>query len=97
MSEYHFEYEVARYSGMSPAERKAEEKLRKRVKGIVFGTDTGSGAYYYDLITRHPIGARAKRAVDLLASTIAITLLSPVFLAIMAAIKLTSKGPIIFR
>jgi lipopolysaccharide/colanic/teichoic acid biosynthesis glycosyltransferase len=97
MSEYHFEYEVARYSGMSPAERKAEEKLRKRVKGIVFGSDTGSGAYYYDLVTRHPVGARMKRVVDLVASTIAITLLSPLFLLIMAAIKLTSKGPIIFR
>ncbi len=100
MSEYHFEYEAARYSGMSPAEKAAERKLRSRVKGFVFPDEdagSGGGAYYYDLVTRHPIGARAKRAVDLLASTVIITLLTPVLLAIMALIKLTSRGPIIFR
>ncbi|HYO78198.1 MAG TPA: sugar transferase, partial [Thermoanaerobaculia bacterium] len=99
MSEYHFEYEVARYSGMSPAEKAAERKLRSRVKGIIFPEDTGSGAgaYYYDLVTRHPIGARVKRAIDLVASTALITMLAPLFLLIMAMIKLTSRGPIIFR
>ncbi|HEX8616323.1 MAG TPA: sugar transferase [Thermoanaerobaculia bacterium] len=99
MSDYHFEYEAARYSGMSPAEKAAERKLRSRVKGIIFPDDTGSGAgaYYYDLVTRHPVGARVKRAIDLLASTAIITALVPVFLVIMALIKLTSRGPIIFR
>jgi lipopolysaccharide/colanic/teichoic acid biosynthesis glycosyltransferase len=97
MSGYHFEYELPRYHGMSPAERRAERKLRKRVKGIVFPDDTGSGAYYFDLVTRHPVAARLKRVVDLLASTVLITLLAPLFLLIMAAIKFTSRGPIIFR
>lgn len=38
-----------------------------------------------------------KRSFDLICSTVAIILLSPVFLAIAVAIKLTSKGPILFR
>jgi lipopolysaccharide/colanic/teichoic acid biosynthesis glycosyltransferase len=97
MSEYQFEYEVARYSGMSPSERAAERKLRRRVHGIVFRNEDDSGAYYYDLATRHPVAARLKRAVDVLASTALITLLTPLLLAIMALIKLTSRGPVIFR
>ena len=99
MSEYQFEYEAARYSGMSPAERAAERKLRRRVQGIVFADDTGSGAgaYYYDLSTRYPVAARVKRGIDLAASTVLITVLLPVFLAIMVLIMLTSRGPIIFR
>ncbi|MFP5247487.1 MAG: sugar transferase [Thermoanaerobaculia bacterium] len=97
MAGYHFEYEIPRYYGLSPVERRAERKLRKRVKGIVFGDDSGSNAYYFDLVTRHPIGARVKRVVDVVASTILITLLAPLLLLIMALIKLTSPGPIIFR
>jgi exopolysaccharide biosynthesis polyprenyl glycosylphosphotransferase len=38
-----------------------------------------------------------KRAMDVLGSLIAILLLSPIFLAIAAAVKLTSRGPIFFR
>lgn len=38
-----------------------------------------------------------KRAIDLMASAVGLTLLSPVFLAIAAAIKLTSKGPVLFK
>jgi len=38
-----------------------------------------------------------KRAMDIAGSAIAIAMLSPIFLAIAAAIKLTSKGPIFFR
>lgn len=42
--------------------------------------------------------ARAiKRAVDLAGSAAALVLLSPFFLVIAAAIKLTSRGPILFR
>jgi lipopolysaccharide/colanic/teichoic acid biosynthesis glycosyltransferase len=97
MSEYHFDYELPLVRGLDPTARRAARNER-RVKGIVFsGEDSGGGAYYYDLITRHPVGARAKRCVDLVVSTIAITLLAPVFLLIMALIKLTSKGPVMFR
>ena len=38
-----------------------------------------------------------KRALDLLISATVLLLLSPLYLAIAAAIKLTSKGPVLFR
>lgn len=40
---------------------------------------------------------RTKRAMDILGSLAALTLLSPVFLIIALAVKLTSRGPILFR
>jgi len=40
---------------------------------------------------------RTKRAMDILGSLAALTLLSPVFLIIGLAVKLTSRGPILFR
>jgi exopolysaccharide biosynthesis polyprenyl glycosylphosphotransferase len=39
----------------------------------------------------------AKRVLDVVGSVMAVLLLSPVFLAIALAIKLTSKGPVLFR
>lgn len=55
---------------------------------------------YPDLM--NPSGRRksllaVKRAIDLFISTFVLILLSPVFLAVALAIKLTSKGPILFR
>jgi lipopolysaccharide/colanic/teichoic acid biosynthesis glycosyltransferase len=41
--------------------------------------------------------AALKRAMDIVGSIIALLLLSPMFLAIAAAIKATSKGPVLFR
>jgi lipopolysaccharide/colanic/teichoic acid biosynthesis glycosyltransferase len=38
-----------------------------------------------------------KRSLDMAVSAVGLALLSPVFLAIAAAIKLTSKGPVFFR
>ncbi|MEO8380446.1 MAG: sugar transferase [Acidobacteriota bacterium] len=96
MTEYQFDYEVPSSRGRGRAERPAQS-LQRRVKGIVFVDDTGSGAYYYDLATRHPVAARVKRIIDLVAATAAITLLSPLLLLIMALVKLTSPGPVIFR
>lgn len=96
MTQYHFDYEIPATRPLTKAERHAQ-MLQRRVKGIVFNDDTGSGAYYYDLSTRHPFGSRVKRLIDLLASTILITLLTPVLLVIMALIKITSPGPVIFR
>jgi lipopolysaccharide/colanic/teichoic acid biosynthesis glycosyltransferase len=97
MSEYHFEYELPEHRGLPQALARADRDQLRRVKGFVFRDDTGSGAYYYDLATRHPLGARVKRAIDIFASLMLITLLAPLFLVIMALIKLTSPGPIIFR
>ena len=41
--------------------------------------------------------AALKRAMDVLGSSLALVLLSPIFLAIAIAIKLSSPGPILFR
>ncbi|HKR63032.1 MAG TPA: sugar transferase [Thermoanaerobaculia bacterium] len=95
MTTYHFDYEIPENAGSAEAQfRKAGNR---RAKGIVFGDDTGPGTYYFDLRTRYPVAARVKRGIDLVASTIAITLLSPLLLVLMALVKLTSPGPIIFR
>lgn len=93
-SEYRFDYELPRNGG-SP--RHQLHKEAKRVKGIVLEDDTGRHAYYFDLVTRHPVGARLKRLFDVLFSLTMILLLAPVLLLIMAAIKWTSPGPVIFR
>jgi Undecaprenyl-phosphate glucose phosphotransferase len=44
-----------------------------------------------------PIEQFAKRVVDIVVSALAIILFSPLFLAVAAAIKLDSKGPVFFR
>jgi lipopolysaccharide/colanic/teichoic acid biosynthesis glycosyltransferase len=46
---------------------------------------------------RNRLALAAKRAIDIVCSLGAITLCAPVFIAIAAAIKLTSKGPVLFR
>ena len=94
MAEYHFDYELSRISHVFRRDRR---RIARRIKGIVFNDATGPNAYYYDLATRHPVGARLKRVVDVVASLALISALAPVFLMIMAAIRLTSPGPIIFR
>ncbi len=38
-----------------------------------------------------------KRAFDLIAATLGLVLLSPLFLAIAALVKLSSPGPVLFR
>lgn len=43
------------------------------------------------------MGRAMKRGMDILGSLLLLALFSPVFLAIAAAIKLTSRGPILFR
>lgn len=41
--------------------------------------------------------ANIKRAIDILASTVALVLLSPLFLILAIGVKLDSKGPVFFR
>jgi lipopolysaccharide/colanic/teichoic acid biosynthesis glycosyltransferase len=43
------------------------------------------------------LGRAMKRSMDVLGSLLLLALLSPVFLVIAAAIKLTSRGPVLFR
>ena len=89
MTTYHFDY-TQPHSKRPPTDGRTP-------LGIVLQNDAHAGAYYYDLRTRKPIAARMKRLFDLLFATAIITLLAPLLLAIMALIKLTSPGPIIFR
>lgn len=71
----------------------------------VFGDDSddhGSAnpAFYPELFHPHDskkVSRVAKRALDVVASVAAIIVLSPVFLAIAALVKLTSKGPVLFK
>jgi exopolysaccharide biosynthesis polyprenyl glycosylphosphotransferase len=57
-------------------------------------------ALYPDLETRDEsrrVSIVIKRAMDIFGSLMAVILLAPVFLAIAIAIKLTSRGPVLFR
>jgi len=61
---------------------------------------SGNPAFYPDLSHLHEeqkIPFLVKRVVDVLGSTLAIVVFSPLFLAIAILVKLTSKGPILFR
>ncbi len=55
---------------------------------------------YPDLLTKRQASTSLrmiKRCIDVLGSSLALIVLSPVFAAIAIAIKLTSKGPILFK
>ena len=57
-------------------------------------------ALYPDLHQRdsaNRLGRTLKRGMDILGSLVLLALLSPVFFVIAAAIKLTSRGPVLFR
>jgi exopolysaccharide biosynthesis polyprenyl glycosylphosphotransferase len=54
--------------------------------------------YIHYLSVRHkPVQLALKRTFDILASSIALTLLSPLMIGVAAIIKLTSRGPILFK
>jgi len=96
MTTYDFDYEQWPFSRRTDATRHTPTP-RRRAKGFTFLDRNTWGAYYYDLVARRPGGAVVKRLADIAMSLILITLLSPVFLVIIALIKLTSPGKIMFR
>jgi exopolysaccharide biosynthesis polyprenyl glycosylphosphotransferase len=54
---------------------------------------------FTDLVPRHPdylAGQTIKRLLDMLGAIIGLVFLSPIFLLVAAAIKVTSKGPVVF-
>jgi len=65
------------------------------------GKSADARVYLYPDLHRENIGKKAarllKRGIDVAGSLAALILLSPVFLALAVAIKLTSKGPILFK
>jgi lipopolysaccharide/colanic/teichoic acid biosynthesis glycosyltransferase len=93
---YHFEYEPLQRSG-SLVHRRRPQRGERRATGIVFLDQTGPGAYFFDLRTRHPIAAAIKRLSDIVMALFFILLLAPVLAAVALAVKLTSSGPLIFR
>ena len=58
---------------------------------------TEEAVLYPDSTRSRKASQLAKRLVDVAGSLTALTLASPLFLAIAAAVKLTSKGPVLFR
>jgi lipopolysaccharide/colanic/teichoic acid biosynthesis glycosyltransferase len=77
--------------------RRRPQRGERRATGIVFLDQTGPGAYFFDLRTRHPIAASIKRLSDIVMALFFILLLAPVLAAVALAVKLTSSGPLIFR
>jgi exopolysaccharide biosynthesis polyprenyl glycosylphosphotransferase len=60
----------------------------------------GNPTLYPDFVNRNQarrFGRIGKRAIDILGSLSALVLLSPIFLAVAALVKLSSRGPILFR
>lgn len=63
-------------------------------------TKAGSPELYPDLFHREKsqqIALAVKRAIDVFGSFMAIVLLAPIFLTVAAAVKLSSRGPVLFR
>jgi lipopolysaccharide/colanic/teichoic acid biosynthesis glycosyltransferase len=58
--------------------------------------ETLYGTYWFDLRTRRPVAAFFKRGGDIVGSLALLILLAPLFLLIIALIKLTSPGPVAF-
>ncbi|HWV38888.1 MAG TPA: sugar transferase [Vulgatibacter sp.] len=58
---------------------------------------SGLSMLVFDRTPSDPIALAAKRAFDVVVSAIALVALSPLFVAVAAAIKLDSKGPVFFR
>jgi exopolysaccharide biosynthesis polyprenyl glycosylphosphotransferase len=55
------------------------------------------GYIHYVSVRHKPFQLATKRAIDILASSAAIVLLSPLLLIVALLVKLTSRGPILFR
>ena len=52
---------------------------------------------YYDILQKKKVGMFFKRVFDLVASVLALIVLSPVFLILAIVIKLDSPGPVFYR
>lgn len=52
---------------------------------------------YYDILKKHETELKCKRLMDVTLAALMLLVLSPVMLAIAAAIKMDSEGPVIFK
>ena len=82
----------------SVPERSKDADLDKLLRELASRVQGNARRSMRLLAWRFTVGASyaAKRAIDILASGIGMILLSPVYLAIAAAVKFTSPGPVIF-
>jgi exopolysaccharide biosynthesis polyprenyl glycosylphosphotransferase len=55
------------------------------------------GYIHYRSVRQKPVQYAVKRAIDILASAAALTLLSPLLVAVTILVKVTSRGPVLFR
>jgi exopolysaccharide biosynthesis polyprenyl glycosylphosphotransferase len=55
------------------------------------------GYIHYVSFRHKPLQLAAKRAIDILASSVALVLLSPLLVVVSLLVKLTSRGPVLFR
>jgi exopolysaccharide biosynthesis polyprenyl glycosylphosphotransferase len=55
------------------------------------------GYIHYLSVRSKPVQKAVKRAIDILASALALSLLSPLMLVVTALVKLTSRGPVLFK
>ena len=78
--------------------RSKDEDLDKLLRELASRVQGNARRSMRLLAWRFTVGASyaAKRAIDILASGIGMILISPVYLAIAAAVKFTSPGPVIF-
>lgn len=67
-----------------------------RVNRVGTDDETVRGTFWFDLDTRRPWAAAAKRVMDVALSLVLIVLLAPLFVAIILVIRLTSRGPATF-
>jgi lipopolysaccharide/colanic/teichoic acid biosynthesis glycosyltransferase len=79
--------------------RKTMDMLRDGTADeVLFGTAAGSYQHLVELVALfRGAGAELKRTVDVVLSALALVLLCPVFIAVAAAVKLDSPGPVLFR
>ena len=92
-----FALKIRRFS--QPFDRKCSEKYFSEFSAVLT-VDAFEGMPILNTLPLpldDPWNASMKRAFDILVSLLCILLFSPVLLATAAAVKLTSKGPVLFR
>lgn len=57
----------------------------------------GDGYIHYQSVHARPVGMAFKRLFDIVSTGIALWVLAPMLLVVAALVKLTSKGPVLFR
>jgi lipopolysaccharide/colanic/teichoic acid biosynthesis glycosyltransferase len=94
---YVFDYETNRLGGSMGGSGQRRRKLSeaRQARAIRFADRTG--AYFFDLRARHPVAALVKRSFDIVFAAAVILVLSPLLLLLVALIRFTSPGPVIFR